>query len=52
MLKILDIAFTAMLLILFMFCLTVTSSIAVKLVTSTNNFDLTPKNYNRFDNKL
>lgn len=47
----LDAAITAVLAIIFMFCLTVTSSMVIRYVTITNNYKL-PVSQNRFDHKL
>jgi hypothetical protein len=47
----LDVTITAVLALIFMFVLTVTSSMVVRYVTTANNYKL-PTNQNRFDNKL
>ncbi len=47
----LDVAITAGLALIFMFVLTVTSSMVVRHVTATNDYKL-PVSQNRFDHKL
>jgi len=47
----LDVLITAVLAVVFMFVLTVTSSMVVRHVTVTNDYKL-PTNQNRFDHKL
>jgi hypothetical protein len=47
----LDVLITAVLALIFMFTLTVTSSMVVRHVTVNNDFKL-QNNYNRFDEKL